>query len=266
MKAKNESKRIQLLVLLLFTALVWTSHPAHGLDYAIGADLSFLKQAEDRGTQFKDNHQPKSGLQIFKDHGYNWIRLRLFHTPTRLPNDLEYTIALAKEAKKLGFKFLLNYHYSDTWADPGKQYIPKAWEGMSHDELVGAVFEYTRDTIIAFKDAGEEENPYYIVEEIEIINKMMIAYRKMIDSYKGETINMPTFNAMPVENYADLPGKIQNPIIALVHPKYANETAVRNDYHVTYISGKTHEEFDLATIKFLMIVLGIDLTPDEPGN
>jgi arabinogalactan endo-1,4-beta-galactosidase len=123
-------------------------------DYAIGADLSFLKQAEDRGTVFKDNGQAKPGLQIFHDHGYNWIRLRLFHTPTRLPNSLDYTIALAKDAKKLGFKFLLDYHYSDTWADPGKQTIPKAWEGKSHAEIVQAVREYTRDTIITFREAG----------------------------------------------------------------------------------------------------------------
>ena len=123
-------------------------------DYAIGADLSFLKQAEDRGTVFKDSGQAKPGLQIFRDHGYNWIRLRLFHTPTRLPNNLDYTIALAKDAKKLGYKFLLDYHYSDTWADPGKQTIPKAWEGKSHAELVQAVFEYTRDTIVAFRAAG----------------------------------------------------------------------------------------------------------------
>jgi len=123
-------------------------------DYAIGADLSFLKQAEDRGTVFKDKGIAKPGLQIFKDHGYNWIRLRLFHTPTRLPNDLDYTIALAQAAKKLGFKFLLNYHYSDTWADPGKQFIPKAWKGKSHAELVQALEDYTRDTIRAFLQAG----------------------------------------------------------------------------------------------------------------
>jgi arabinogalactan endo-1,4-beta-galactosidase len=123
-------------------------------DYAIGADLSFLKQAEDRGTVFKDNGQAKSGLQIFREHGYNWIRLRLFHTPTRLPNNLDYTIALAQDARKLGFKFLLDYHYSDTWADPGKQTIPKAWQGKSHAELVQAVREYTRDTIVAFREAG----------------------------------------------------------------------------------------------------------------
>jgi arabinogalactan endo-1,4-beta-galactosidase len=122
-------------------------------EYAIGADLSFLKQAEDQGTVFKENGQPKSGLQIFKDHGYNWIRLRLFHTPNRLPNSLEYTIASAKAARALGFKFLLDYHYSDSWADPGKQTVPEAWKGKSHTELVEAVFEYTRDSINSFRQA-----------------------------------------------------------------------------------------------------------------
>ena len=143
------------LVVLLAVLLLMTASTAYGAeDYAIGADLSFLKQAEDKGTVFKENGQGKAGLQIFKDHGYNWIRLRLFHTPTQLPNDFEYTLALARQAKQSGFKFLLNYHYSDTWADPGKQGIPKAWEGKSHEELVQAVFEYTRDTIVKFREGG----------------------------------------------------------------------------------------------------------------
>jgi len=89
-----------------------------------------------------------------KDHGYNWIRLRLFHTPTDLPNNLEYTIALAQAAKKLGYHFLLDFHYSDTWADPGKQFTPKAWVGMTHAQLVKAVYEYTKQTIEALRDAG----------------------------------------------------------------------------------------------------------------
>ena len=127
---------------------------SNGADYAIGADVSFLRQAETQGKVFKDDGVAKPGLQIFKDHGYNWVRLRLFHTPTRLPNDLPYTLALAKDAKQLGFKFLLNFHYSDTWADPAKQTLPKAWEGKTHAELVQAVHDYTRDTIIAFREAG----------------------------------------------------------------------------------------------------------------
>lgn len=122
-------------------------------DYAIGADLSFLKQAEDNGFEFKEKGKVKPGLEMFKEHGYQWIRLRLFHTPTELPNDLEYTIALAKEAKKMGYKFLLDFHYSDTWADPGKQYIPKAWENLPFDELVEAVYDYTLETMTAFRDS-----------------------------------------------------------------------------------------------------------------
>jgi len=130
------------------------SRAAGGDEYAIGADLSFLAQTEAQGVLFRDNGQSKPGLQIFRDHGYNWVRLRLFHTPTQLPNSLSYTLALAGQAKKLGFRFLLDYHYSDTWADPGKQFIPKAWAGQSHSQLVDSVFQYTRDTIIAFRQAG----------------------------------------------------------------------------------------------------------------
>ena len=150
----NKGKSDILFVLLCFAACLWAAAGTQAAEYAIGADLSFLKQAEDRGIRFEDSGIAKPGLKLFKDHGYNWIRLRLFHTPIQLPNNLEYTVALAGEARKLGFKLLLNYHYSDTWADPGKQYIPRAWEGKSHAELARAVFEYTRDTIITFRDAG----------------------------------------------------------------------------------------------------------------
>jgi arabinogalactan endo-1,4-beta-galactosidase len=135
-------------------SLLATVIQLHAADYAVGADLSFLMQAEQGGTVFKDGGKARPGLEIFKEHGYNWIRLRLFHTPTRLPNNLEYTIASAQAAKKHGFRFLLNFHYSDTWADPGKQIMPKAWEGKSHAELVTAVRDYSRDTIIAFREAG----------------------------------------------------------------------------------------------------------------
>ena len=63
-------------------------------------------------------------------------------------------MASAKTARDRGFKFLLDYHYSDSWADPGKQNLPEAWRGKSHPQLVDAVFEYTRDTIIAFREAN----------------------------------------------------------------------------------------------------------------
>ena len=142
-------------------------------DYQFGADLSFMKQAEDNGFQFKEDGKVKPGMQIFADHGYNWIRLRLMHTPSawkgdnwKLPNDLAYTIAMAQEAKKYGMKFLLDFHYSDTWADPGKQYIPAAWVGKSQEELVKAVYDYTLETMRKFADAGVYPDMVQVGNEI----------------------------------------------------------------------------------------------------
>lgn len=164
-------KSIVRKIAFLFILLAVSYNYSHAQEYAVGADLSFLKSAEDKGFAFRENGEAKPGLQIFRDHGYNWIRLRLFHTPTDLPNSLEYTIALAKAAKANGFKFLLDYHYSDTWADPGKQFIPKAWSGYSHRQLVSAVFSYTRETIKAFREAGVLPDMVQIGNEV--INGML---------------------------------------------------------------------------------------------
>ena len=136
-------------------ARIYDPRPA-GPDFAFGADLSFLKQAEDRGKVFKDGTNAMPGLKLFREHGYNWIRLRIFVEPVggSLPNNLAYTLAMAKDAKQLGYDLLLDFHYSQTWADPGKQPTPEAWRALSHPERVRKVFEYTRDTIAAFRDAG----------------------------------------------------------------------------------------------------------------
>lgn len=137
-------------------------------DFAFGADLSFLKQAEDRGAVFKDGTNALPGLQIFKNHGYNWIRLRLFVEPVggHLPNDLAYTLAEATDAKKLGYKFLLDFHYANSWADPGKQPTPETWLALSHAERVKKLFAYTRDTIAAFRDAGALPDMVQIGNEV----------------------------------------------------------------------------------------------------
>ncbi len=152
-------------------------------EYAVGADLSFMKQLEDNKVVFKDNGQAAPGIRIFRDHGYNWIRLRLFHTPDRLPNNLRYTIAMAKQAKQLGFKFLLDYHYSDTWADPAKQFIPKAWEGMSHTQLVQALYEYTQETMKAFADSGVIPDMVQVGNEIS--NGMLWPDGKLPGNWKN---------------------------------------------------------------------------------
>jgi arabinogalactan endo-1,4-beta-galactosidase len=165
----NEPVLISFAVVLIFILLPLQRLTAQ--EYAVGADLSFLKSAEDRGFKFMEDSVPKPGLQIFRDHGYNWIRLRVFHTPTELPNSLTYTIDLARKAKDLGFRFLLDFHYSDTWADPGKQFIPKAWTGKSHKELAAAVREYSASVIKSFRDAGIQ--PEMVQIGNEVINGML---------------------------------------------------------------------------------------------
>jgi arabinogalactan endo-1,4-beta-galactosidase len=134
--------------------------------YAIGADVSFLPQAEQQGAIFKENGVAKPGLEILREHSYNWVRLRIFVAPTKLPNNLDYTIAEAKAAKAMGFRFLLDFHYADDWADPGHQPTPVAWQSYTHKQLVDAVFAYTRDTIAAFRRAGAMPDMVQVGNEI----------------------------------------------------------------------------------------------------
>ncbi len=100
----------------------------------LGADISFLPELEARGMKFSDNGVEKDVIQILKDHGFNYVRLRIFNEPARDSGyspgkgfcDLAHTKAMAKRVKDAGMKLLLDFHYSDYWADPGKQYKPYA--------------------------------------------------------------------------------------------------------------------------------------------
>lgn len=122
--------------------------------YAFGLDISSVKQRQDRGGQFSDDGIVKPPLQIFRDHGYNWGRIRICNEPARLPQNREYVIALAQEAKKAGLKFLLVFMYSNRWADPTNQPTPSNWREMSHEDRVKALYEFTRETIKACRDAN----------------------------------------------------------------------------------------------------------------
>ena len=172
-------------ILVLLLAFFAAEKTVRATEFAFGADLSFLKQAEDRGTIFRDGTNALPGLQIFQNHGYNWIRLRIFVEPVggNLPNDLKYTIAAAQDARKLGYKFLLDFHYANAWADPGKQPTPAAWKNLTHSERVKQVFAYTRDTIAAFRDAGVL--PDMVQVGNEITHGMLWPDGKLPDNWKN---------------------------------------------------------------------------------
>ena len=144
-------------------------------DFIMGADMSMLDQLERNGGRFYGlDGQRGDALQIVKDNGVNWVRLRLWHTPVNESdvieggrtisrrgepvgggnNDLATTVRLARRAKALGLKFLLDIHYSDFWADPGKQTKPAAWRNLKGAALEQEVHRYTTQVMQALGDAG----------------------------------------------------------------------------------------------------------------
>ena len=139
----------------------------------IGADISWAPSQEDRGTTFSDHGVEKDVLQILADHKFSWIRLRLFVDPTAENGysrqgycGLGQTLAMAKRAEAAGMKLLLDFHYSDTWADPGKQYTPASWKGLSDDELADKIYDYTHGVIKQFAAEGVTPEMVQIGNEI----------------------------------------------------------------------------------------------------
>ncbi len=140
----------------------------------IGADISFLPQIEARGENFYVNGKQEDAISILKDHRFNYIRLRIFvdpaadsgYSPHKGFCDLAHTLEMAKRVKSAGIGFLLDFHYSDTWADPGKQYKPAAWKGLDFPQLQQAIYNYTKNVISALKSQETPPDMVQIGNEI----------------------------------------------------------------------------------------------------
>jgi arabinogalactan endo-1,4-beta-galactosidase len=132
-----------------------------------GVDISSLPQVEDSGGVFYDDAgQQQDIFRILADHGINYIRLKLWHTPANGYNNLERVKAMAARIKSAGVGFLLDIHYSDTWADPGKQHKPAVWQDLDYDQLRTEVYSYTKEVITALQDQGTEPDMVQIGNEI----------------------------------------------------------------------------------------------------
>ena len=122
---------------------------------------------EDNGGLFYDDAGQRQDIfQILADHGVNCVRLKLWHTPANGYNNLERVRAMAARIKSAGMGFLLDVHYSDTWADPGKQYKPEAWQDLDYDQLEAAVYSYTKEAITELREEGTEPDIVQIGNEI----------------------------------------------------------------------------------------------------
>jgi len=167
-------------------------------DFIMGADISMLKQIEDSGGKFYENGVEKDCLTILKDHGVNWIRLRIWNDPTDANgaslgggnNDLARTVDMATRAKSMGFKLLLDFHYSDWWADPGKQTMPKAWVGLNLKDLEQAVYDYTAHVMPTLVQANARPDMVQIGNEVNggmlwSLGKTWQAGNEVIGGYDG---------------------------------------------------------------------------------
>ncbi len=150
------------------------SAKARPVEKMIGADISFLPELEARGIKFSDKGIEKDAIAILKDHGFNYIRLRIFNEPANEKGyspgqgfcDLGHTKAMAKRVKAAGMKLLLDFHYSDYWADPGKQYKPKSWEKLNFEQLKQALYDYTKLVMSELNNQGTLPDMVQVGNEI----------------------------------------------------------------------------------------------------
>jgi arabinogalactan endo-1,4-beta-galactosidase len=158
--------------------------------FITGADISMLPTIEKAGGVFSDHGKPGDAIQIMHDDGCNLFRVRLFVKPDPsyaktdgAVQDLDYARALAKRIKASGALFLLDIHYSDTWADPGKQFMPKDWEKLGFEDLRTQVHDYTANVLKAF--AADGTMPDWVQVGNEITAGMLWPQGQVLDVPAG---------------------------------------------------------------------------------
>ncbi len=156
------------LVALVLCSLIPAQAQERAHSFIFGVDLSYVNEMEDCGAVYRENGQPRDPFALFAERGATLVRARLWHNPVWTDystlDDVKRTFHRARDA---GMITMLDIHYSDTWADAGRQQIPAAWEGLNIDQLVDAVYQYTSDILAelaaegltpAFVQIGNETN------------------------------------------------------------------------------------------------------------
>jgi len=142
----------------------------------LGGDISMMTSNARHGVIYKDScGVTVDPYDLFRQQGWNMMRVRLFVDPQNAPGshhdqgvcqDLDYVIGLCKTIRARGFEVMLDFHYSDTWADPAKQFTPKRWEGLDSKTLADSIYRYTRHCLTALKNAGVEPAMIQVGNEI----------------------------------------------------------------------------------------------------
>ena len=155
--------KFKTIITLFFLFNIWIKPQS---EFIKGVDVSTLLQIEDNGGVFKENGIVKDPILIFKDHGIDYIRLKIWHTPSADYDNLQKVLVAAQRIKSNGLKFLLDIHYSDWWADPANQTKPAAWNGLPFQSLKDSVYDYTKNIITTLKSQNVLPDMIQIGNEI----------------------------------------------------------------------------------------------------
>jgi len=149
------------------TAAATTRGPRSGRALSVrGADISFTLQLERAGVQFSRDGRRAPLERLLHGAGANWVRLRIWNDPPAGYSTVTTALRLARRAQRVGLKVLLDLHYSDFWADPSKQSVPRAWQDQDLATLARTVRHWTRDTLRVFAQAGVRVDMVQVGNEI----------------------------------------------------------------------------------------------------
>ncbi len=154
--------------------------------FAKGADVSWLTELEDKGNMFYNTKgEATECMQLLRDEcGVNAIRLRVWVNPANQYNSINDVLVKARRAHALGMRLMIDFHLSDNWADPGKQVVPAAWNGMSASQMAQAVKTHVTEMLTALK--AEDITPTWVQIGNETTPGMLHPMGAMKDQNPGE--------------------------------------------------------------------------------
>jgi len=197
-------------------------------DFILGMDASCVPALERSGVRYYDfDGKEQDVYKVLADNGVNYIRVRIWNNPFDADGngfgggncDIDNAVEIGKRATANGMKLLVNFHYSDFWADPSKQAAPLAWKDMEIEEKAQALYEYTRESLEKLKDAGidigmvqigNETNGMFCGEKIWFNMQQLFAAgskacREVVPEAK---VALHFANPEKVTNYADYSKKL----------------------------------------------------------
>lgn len=223
---------------LILAAMLMMASVVHAQKY-VGGDISCLSDNETKNAQYLDfDGKACPALDLFKQEKLNAMRVRLFVNPSDYPNNdpnccqtLDYVKALGKRIKDAGFKLMLDFHYTDTWADPAKQWTPKSWETLTDAELYTKIYEYTKDVLQQMKDAGA--TPDFIQTGNEISYGMLWGKEgssNLKKCYMGKNANWSRFTTL-LKNAGKACREICPDAKIILHTERATQTNVLTNFY-----------------------------------